>query len=147
MVERSERCSYDDIVAILEERYGQPAAVAAACIEMLTTGPKLGNRDFKGLRNFAEQLQCASKRLEGDYEREASTTSNMRMIVARLPDYLINKWVDGSYAIKEKGLTPQLKHLAQFVKRQAAIKNDPGFAGVSAMPTTEVRQTEQSQSK
>ena len=68
--------------------------LAAACIEMLTTGPKFGNRDFKGLRNFAEQLQCASKRLEGDYEREASTISNMRMVVARLPYYMINKWAN-----------------------------------------------------
>ena len=45
----------------------------------------------------------------------------------------------GEYAIREKGLTPKLKDLAQFVKRQAAIKNDPGFTGVSAMPTTEVK--------
>lgn len=123
VVERSAGCSYDDIVAILEERYGQPAAVAAACIEILTTGPKLGNRDFKGLRYFAEQLQCASKRLEGDYERQASTISNMKMIVARLLDYLINKWAAASYVIREMGLIPKLKDLAQCVKRQAAIKN------------------------
>ena len=141
VVERSAGRSYDEIVAILEERYGQPAAVAVACIKMLTTGAKFGNRDFKGLRNFAEQLQCASKRLEGDYEREASTISNMRMIVARLPYYMINKWANASYAIREKGLTPKLKDLAQFVKRQAAIKNDPGFTGVYAMPTMKSRQT------
>ena len=115
MVERCVGCSYDDIIATLEERYGQPAAVAAACINMLTTGPKLGNRDFKGLRNFAEQLQCASRRLEGEYEHEASTTSNMKMIVARLPDYIINKWADVSYSNREKGQNPKLKNLAQFV--------------------------------
>ena len=33
VVERSARCSYEDIVANLEDRYGQPATVAAACIE------------------------------------------------------------------------------------------------------------------
>lgn len=140
VVERAAGCSYDDIVAMLEERYGQPAAVAAACIEMLTLGPKLGNRDFKGLRNFAEQLQCATKRLEGDYEREASTTSNMKMTVARLPDYIINKWADVSYSIREKGLVPKLKDLAQFVRRQAAIKNDPSYAGcVTVIPTAEMK--------
>ena len=147
VVERSAGCSYDDNVAILEERYGQPAAVAAACIEMLTTGPKLGNRDFKGLHNFAEQLQCVSKRLEGDYECEASTISNMKMIVARLPDYLINKWADASYAIREKGLTPKLKDLAQFVKRQAAIKNDPDLLEFLPSRQMKSRQTEQSQIK
>ena len=38
---RSAGCSYGDIVANLEDRYGQPATVAAACIEMLTVGPKV----------------------------------------------------------------------------------------------------------
>ena len=139
VVARSAGCSYEDIVANLEDRYGQPATVAAACIEKLTVGPKLENRDFNGLRNFAEQLQCATKRLEGDYEREASTTANMKLIAGRLPDYLINKWADVSYSIREKGLIPALKDLAKFVKRQAATKNDPGFAGVVAIPTTETR--------
>ena len=42
-------CSYEDIVANLEDRCGQPATVAVTCIEKLTVGPKLGNRDFIGL--------------------------------------------------------------------------------------------------
>ena len=33
VVERSARCSYENIVANLEDRYGQPATVATACIE------------------------------------------------------------------------------------------------------------------
>ena len=99
-VGRSAGCSYEDIVANLEDRYGQPATVAAA--QELTVGPKLGNRDFRGLRNFAEQLQCSAKRLQGDYEREASTTANTKLIAGRLPVYLINKWADVSYSIREK---------------------------------------------
>ena len=49
VVARSAECSYEDIVANLEDRCGQPATVAVACIEKLTVGPKLGNRDFIGL--------------------------------------------------------------------------------------------------
>ena len=64
---------------------------------------------------------------------------NIKLIVGRLPDYLINKWADVAYSIREKGLNPALKDLAKFVKRQAAIKNDPGFAGVVAKPVTETR--------
>ena len=108
-------------------------------LPVLTVGPKLGNRDFNGIRNFAEQLQCATKRLEGDYERETSTTANMKLIAGRLPDYLINKWADISYFIGEKGVIPALKDLSKFVKRQAAIKNDPVIAGVFAITTTETR--------
>ena len=54
------------------------------------------------------------------------------LIAGRLPDYV-------SYCIRGKGLFPALKDLAKFVKRQAQIKHGPGFGGVVAMPTTEVR--------
>ena len=102
-------------------------------------GPKLRNRDLKSLHNFAEQLQCATKILQGGYEREASTTAKMKLIAEQLPDSLINKWADVSYSIREKGQNPGVEDLAKFVKRQAAIKNNPGFAGVVAMPTWETR--------
>ena len=46
VVARSAGCSYEDIVPNLGDRYGQPTTVAVS--------PKLGNRDFNGLRNFAE---------------------------------------------------------------------------------------------
>ena len=47
-------CSYKDIVANFRDGNGQPATVAAAFTEKVTVGPKLGNREFNGLRNFAE---------------------------------------------------------------------------------------------
>ena len=80
---------------------------------------------------------CATKRLEGDYEREASTTANMKLIAGRLPDYLINKLVEAWYSIREKGLIPALKDLVKFVKRQAVINNDPRCERAVAMLTTE----------
>ena len=127
VVERVSGCSYDSVLRILHERYGQPAAVAAACIESLTKGPKLQNNDYTGLLNFAEQLEAASKKLSGHYELEASTMANLRQIVTRLPNYLVNKWGEVSYSIREKGGIPRLSDLSKFVRRQAAIKNDPGF--------------------
>ena len=127
VIERVAGCSYEAIMEILHERYGNPAAVAAACIENLTNGPKLSNNDYTGLRNFAEQLEAAAKKLCGCYEQEASTMANLKQIVRRLPSYLINKWGDVSYSIRENGGSPRLSDLAKFVKRQAAIKNDPGF--------------------
>ena len=131
VVERVSGCTCNEIITILEERYGQPATVAAACIKGLTEGPRLANSDYTGLLNFAEQLEAASKRLTRSYELEASTVTNLRQIVKPLPGYLINKWGDASYAIREKGSDPKLSDLAKFVKRQAAIKNDPAFVNVS----------------
>ena len=92
----------------------------------MTKGPKLQNNDYTGLLNFAEQLEAASKKLSGHYELEASTMANLRQIVTLLPNYLVNKWGEVSYSIREKGGIPRLSDLSKFVRRQAAIKNDPG---------------------
>ena len=123
VLERVLGCSYDSVLRILHERYGQTAAVTATCIESLTKGLKLQNNDYTGLLNFAEQLEAASKKLSGHYELEASTMANLRQIVTRLPNYLVNKRGEVSYSIHEKG-----SDLSKFVRRQAASKNDPGFA-------------------
>ena len=105
--------------------------IASHLFSMTLPHPRFANSDYTGLLNFAEQLEAASKRFTGSYELEASTITNLRQIVKRLPGYLINKWGDASYAIREKGNDPKLSDLAKFVKRQAAIKNDPAFVNVS----------------
>ena len=46
VVERVSGFSYDSVLRILHERCGQPAAVAAACIESLAKVPKLQNNDY-----------------------------------------------------------------------------------------------------
>jgi len=53
--------------------------------------------------------------------------ANLRQIVTRLPNYLVNKWGEVSYSIREKGGIRRLSDLSKFGRRQAAIKNDPGF--------------------
>ena len=124
VLERVSGCSYDSVLRIFHKHYGQGAAVAAACIESLTKGPKLQNNGCTGLRNFAEQLEAASKKLSRHYELEASTMVNLRQIVTLLPNYLVNKRGEVSYSIREKGRIPRLSDLSKFVRRQAAIKND-----------------------
>lgn len=114
VIERVSECSYNSVLNTLHERYGQSAAVANACVESLTKGPKL-------------QLEAASKKLFGHYEQEVSTMANqLRQIVRRLPNYLVHKWGEVLYSIRENGESPRLSDLSKFVRRQAAIKNDPG---------------------
>ena len=62
VLERETGCSYEAIMEILHERYGNPAAVAVACKENLTNGPKLSNSDYTGLRNLAKQREAATKK-------------------------------------------------------------------------------------
>ena len=91
VLERVSGCSYDSVLRMLHERYGQPAAVPATWRESLTKGPKLHNNDFTGLLNFAEQREAASKKLSRHYELEASTMAKRRQIVTLLPNYQVNK--------------------------------------------------------
>ena len=99
--------------------------MVSQCIESLTKGLKLQNNDYTGLLNFAEQLEAASKKLSGHYELEARTMASLRQIVTLLPNYLVNKWGEVSYSIREKGRIPRLSDLSEFVGCQTAIKNDP----------------------
>ncbi|EDO39092.1 predicted protein [Nematostella vectensis] len=101
VVKRLTGCSYEAVISTLEEKYGKPATVAAACINNLTKGPRLGNNDYVGLFNFGEQLEAAAKTLKGQYRSEASTLNTLRQIVGRLPGYLINKW--GGHLVLNSG--------------------------------------------
>ena len=81
VLERVAGCSYEAIMEVLHERYGNLAAVAVACIEKLTNGTKLSNSDYTGLRNLAEQREAATKRLCSCYEQEASTMANLKPLI------------------------------------------------------------------
>jgi len=81
VIERVARCSYEAIMEILHEHYGSLAAVAAACLENLTNGPKLSNNDYSGLQNLATQLKAAAKKLCSCYEHEANTMANLEQII------------------------------------------------------------------
>ncbi|KAL9978795.1 hypothetical protein ACROYT_G016358 [Oculina patagonica] len=80
VVERSAGCAYKDIVANLEDRYDQPTTVAAACIEKLTVGPKLGNRDFNGLLAWLLKFLQWIKWSSGKKKGESSTLEITRRI-------------------------------------------------------------------
>ncbi|XP_022784666.1 LOW QUALITY PROTEIN: uncharacterized protein LOC111325175 [Stylophora pistillata] len=127
VIQRNRGCSYDDLMRTLKERFGQPIQVSQAYIEDLVSGPRLTYGDSVSLQNFAEELNTASKILRGDVEREASAATNLRRIVNRLPNDLITKWQTQNYEIVSRGRTARLQDIADFVKRQASIRNDPVF--------------------
>ena len=79
------------------------------------------------LLNFCEKLNAATKILQGDVEREASIATNLRKIVNRLPNDLVAKWQTENNEIVSCKRTAHLQDIAQFVKKQASIRNDPVF--------------------
>ena len=74
---------------MLEERFDQPVRVKKTCVEELAPGPKWAYGDNIGLLNFSENLNAATRILEGHFEREECVATNLRGIVNRLPNDLI----------------------------------------------------------
>ena len=62
VVARVSGCSHDSVLRILQEHYGQPAAVAAACMESLTKGPKLKNNDYTVLLNLLRNSRLPQRK-------------------------------------------------------------------------------------
>ena len=127
VVNRNRGCSYEELLKTLEERFGQAVQVTQACIEELVAGPKLDSGDNVSLLNFAEKLNTATKILKGEFEHEANVATNLKRIVNRLPHDLIVKWQGVNYDIVRLGRAAKLQDIANFVKKQALIKNDPIF--------------------
>ena len=127
VVKRNRGCSFSDVIKTLEERYGQTIRVTQACIEELVSGSKLAYGDNVALLNFSEKLNSATKILKGNVEREASVATNLKRIVERLPYDLVRKWQTVNYEITQQGKTAHLKDISEFVKKQAAIRNDPVY--------------------
>ena len=98
-----------------------------AGVEELASGPKLVYDDNIGLLNFSENLNAATRILKEDVEREASVATNLRRIVKRFPNDLILKWQTVNYELVKSGRFARLKDVAEFVHKQASIRNDPVF--------------------
>ena len=62
-----------------------------------------------------------------DVEREASVAMNLRRIINRLPNELILKWQTINYKLVKSGRSARLKDVAEFLKKQASLRNDPMF--------------------
>lgn len=92
-----------------------------AYIEHLVSGPRIAYDDNVALLNFAEKLNIAMKILGSDVDCEASVATSLRRIVSRLANDL------REIEIVRRGRTVRLQDIANFVKRQASLRNDPVF--------------------
>ena len=127
VVKRNRGCTFNEIMKTLEERFGQAVRVTQTCVKELASGPKLAYGDNIGLLNFTENLNAATRILKGDVEREASVATNLRRLVNRLPNDLILKWQTVNYELMKSGRSARLEDVAEFVHKQASIRNDPVF--------------------
>ena len=63
---------------------------------------------------------------ESDFA-DINANENLRNIVMRLPEYLIERWRSTFADIREKGEVPTVRHISEFLRRRVKAEFDPYF--------------------
>ena len=61
------------------------------------------------------------------YTAHVNGNENLRKIVMRLPDHMIEKWRVFVADNREKDQTPKVNHISEFVRKRVKAEFDPDF--------------------
>lgn len=65
-----------------------------------------------------------------NYYANVNANDNLRRIVMRLPDYLVDKWKGVVADIRERGQVPTLQQISDFVRKCVKAEFDPDFYSI-----------------
>ena len=104
---------YATALKTIKEQFGQPSAIARTVINNLTKGEKIGRSDRRKLREFSiDLLNCMATMKRIGYSADINANENLRRIIMRLPDQMIEKWRVVVASIRENGQVPSVSTLA-----------------------------------
>ena len=133
---------YATALRTIKEQFGQPSVIARALVNNLTKGEKIGRSDKKKLREFSIDLMtCMATMKRIVYTADINANENLRKIVMRLPDHMIEKWRVFVADIREKGQTPTVHRITEFVKKRVKAEFDPDYILVICKETQESPRT------
>jgi len=116
---------------LLQERFGEPYAIASAHIEQVSKGPPLRASDREGLLNFADKLKDCELTLRSiGYLDDLNSADNLRKIAERFPFHLRARWLDIARGIRNGGGKPRINQMAEFITEKAMAANDPVFGEI-----------------
>ena len=119
---------YVTALRTIKEQFGQPSVIARALVNNLTKGEKIGRSDRRKLREFSIDLMtCLATLKRIGYTADVNANENLRKIVMRLPDHMIEKWRVFVADIREKDQTPTVNHISEFVRKRVKAEFDPDF--------------------
>ena len=67
-----------------------------------------------------------------NYYADVNANDNLRRIVMRLPDYLVDKWKGVVADIRERGQVPTLQQISDFVRKCVKAEFDPDFGDIQS---------------
>lgn len=125
----------------LQECYGAAEMIEKALLDRVEKFPRINNKDPQKLRELGDLLQeLVSARHEGNLPglTYLDTARGLNPIVEKLPFGLQEKWISqgSNYKLHYKVHFPPFAYFADFVCREAYIRNDPSFFLSSSAATT-----------
>ena len=117
----------------LKEQFGQPSVIARAVVNKLTMGDRIGRNNRQALREFSlDIINCLSIMHRLNYYADVNANDNLRRIVMRLPDYLVDKWKGVVADFRERGQVPMLQRISDFVRKCVKAEFDPNFGDIQS---------------
>lgn len=125
----------------LQECYGSAEMIEKALLDRVAIFPKISNKDPQKLRELGDLLQeLVSAQHEGNLPglTYLDTARGLNPIVEKLPVGLQEKWISqgSNYKLRHKVQFPPFTYFADFVSREAYIRNDPSFSLSCSAATT-----------
>ena len=119
---------YVTALKMIKEQFGQPSVIARALVNNVTKGEKIGRSDRKKLREFSiDLINCMATMKRIGYTADINANENLRKIITHLPDHMIERWKVFVADIREKGQTPTVSHISEYVRKRVKAEFDPDF--------------------
>ncbi|EDO30971.1 predicted protein [Nematostella vectensis] len=109
------------------------AGEAERCIAVntITKGDRIGKNDRIKLREFSiDVVSCLATMKRIGYFAYINANKNLRRIVMRLPDHLIERWQSVSSDLREENVTPSIQHISDFIRKRVKAEFDPDFGDI-----------------
>ena len=122
---------YTTALITLKEQFGQSSVIARAYINKLVDKRKLASNDTPALQELSfDVINCLPTLKQINHLADINATDNLRRIVKRLPDRLIDAWKIVASDLREKGETPSLEHISRFLRKRVKAEFDPDFGDI-----------------
>ena len=123
-----EEC-YEQAMALLEERYGDPYQVIAAYCREIKNWPVVKPGNAGAFRRFSNFLMKICSILSESNWNKLDNPEVLCMLMAKLLGYLQDRWNRQVFMIRQQFLRePKLTDLIDFINKETALVNNALFS-------------------
>lgn len=126
------RRGYSEAMQLLKKHFGNEMKIANAYLDKALNWTVIKADDGKSLHAYALYLkECCNAMQDLEYMDELDVTSNLKLIVSKLPYKIRERWRTTAYeAFQKTNTRARFKHLVDFIETQSNILLHPVFGDI-----------------